>query len=122
MRIRGIFALWTAAALALATSGPSAARELPRLVASVGPGRTIFLTDARGAKIKNLRRGIYRVVVHDRSMGLNFHLVGQDPLLAKKTGIRFVGTTTWRVEFIRGTYRYFSDTHRASMTRSFKVT
>lgn len=89
-----------------------------KLVASVGPGYTISLTRA-GRKVKTLKRGLYTITVRDRSAIHNFRLVG--PGLSKATGVKFVGTRTWRVRLKAGTYRYFCGPHRAVMRSSVVV-
>jgi hypothetical protein len=83
---------------------------VPKLNASVGPGRTISLKTAAGAKVKTLPAGTYKVVVKDRTRKDNFHLLGKS--LSRKTGIRFRGTVSWTVSLAVGTYHFRSDAHR----------
>ena len=54
-----------------------------------------------------MRRGRYLIVVSDRSRAGNFHLVGRG--VNKRTGVRFRGSTRWRLRLARGTYSYGSD-------------
>lgn len=95
---------------------PSGAKKLN---ATVGPGLTIALRTATGALVRAAVAGAYRITVRDRSSGHSFHLIG--PGVNKKTGIAFVGTTTWSVRLRAGTYRYICDVHPTSMRRSFRV-
>jgi hypothetical protein len=55
----------------------------------------------------NLASGPYRLTITDRSRTRNFHLVG--PGVNRRTGKAFMGTVTWNVRLVRGTYRYGND-------------
>lgn len=68
-----------------------------------------FVSAAGAVRLSSsaVRSGRYRVVVSDRSRAGNFHLAGHG--VNKRTGMRFRGSTTWRVRLARGTYRYGSD-------------
>ncbi|HUH16228.1 MAG TPA: hypothetical protein VML35_10120 [Gaiellaceae bacterium] len=79
----------------------------PRLLATVGPRNTISLRNAKGVVLKRVKPGVYRIVVRDRTKAHNFHLVGKG--VNRKSGIAFVGTTTWKVKLSAGTLRFFSD-------------
>jgi hypothetical protein len=93
-----------------------------RLIATVGPGATVTLKTLRGARVAKLRAGSYTFVVRDRSARHNFHLLDNDPLLPdKRTGIAFVGVTSWTVRLRKGLYRYVCDAHPSTMKGSFKV-
>jgi plastocyanin len=96
---------------------PPAAR---RLVATVGPGFTIALRTAAGARVTTLRRGTYTIVVRDRSRAHNFHLTG--PRTNRRTTVSARGTFTWRVTLRPGRYRFVCDPHADSMRGSFRVT
>jgi plastocyanin len=89
-----------------------------RLVATVGPGHTISLTRG-GRKVIALKRGLYTIVVRDRSAIHNFRLIG--PGVNKATGVSFVGTRTWRVRLTVGLHRFRCDPHRSTMRGSFRV-
>jgi hypothetical protein len=78
-----------------------------RLLATVGPRNTISLRNAKGVVLKRVKPGTYTVVVRDRTKAHNFHLVGKG--VNRKSGIAFVGTTTWKVKLAPGTVRFFSD-------------
>ena len=100
---------------------PPRAAPTPTLTASVGPGATISLRTSRGAPVKRLKAGRYRIVVRDRSAMHNFHLSG--PGVNKKTTVGFRGSTTWTVTFRKGqSYRFVCDPHAKQMRGSFRAT
>jgi hypothetical protein len=109
------------AVLAAATATASTVASTPRLFATVGPAGAISLKNAKGTRVANLRARTYTVVVRDRSTRQNFHLVYPDPTLSRKTGLKFVGTVTWKLRLSPGRYRYLSDA-KPSLRRSFRVT
>jgi plastocyanin len=81
-----------------------------RLVLTSGPGFTISLRTARGAAVKQMKRGTYTMVVRDRSRTHNAHVVA--PGFNRKTTLPFVGTQTWKVRLARtGTLRFLCDPH-----------
>jgi plastocyanin len=90
-----------------------------RLVATVGPGFTISLRTAAGARVTTLRRGTYTITVRDRSRMHNFHLLG--PRLNRRTTVAALGTFTWRVTLRAGRYRFVCDPHASAMRGSFRV-
>lgn len=90
-----------------------------RLVATVGPGFTISLRTAAGARVTTLARGTYTIVVRDRSRSHNFHLIGQR--LNRRTTVAAMGTFTWRVTLRAGRYRFVCDPHATAMRGSFRV-
>jgi hypothetical protein len=106
-----------AASLAL-VPGSSAAVAPPDLVAKVGPRATISLRLGDGTRVVRLKAGRYTIGVADRSRHDDFHLRGS---VDRKTGIAFVGTTTWTVRLRKGTYRYLSDAHPRTLRGSFQV-
>lgn len=90
------------------------------LYATVGPGQTISFHTRRGARIRRVRAGRYRIVVRDRSRSHSFHLYGRG--VNKRTRIRFAGTTTWSVVFRRGAlYRFRCNAHPGRMRGSFRA-
>lgn len=91
-----------------------------RLNASVGPGNSISLRTAGGARVRTLSRGRYRIVVRDRSRAHNFRLVG--PGISRTTGVRFTGTVTWTLTLRAGTYRFMSVPQARRVRGSFRVT
>lgn len=97
----------------------TASAENPKLTASVGPGPTISLSDASGARVTRLDPGTYDITVNDRSEEHNFHLSGTG--VDEATDVEFVGTRSWTVTFVNGTYRYVCDPHASSMRGQFTV-
>ena len=122
MSIRTIFVL--AAAVGAAAVGalavPTVGEAAPaKLIATVGPGETIKLTTATGARVRSLKAGVYTVVVRDLSDEHNFVLRG--PGVSKATSVEGTGTSTWRVRVARGkTYRFVCAPHADSMRGSFR--
>ena len=82
-----------------------------KLVAQVGPKRTISLKTASGARVKSLTTGKYKLTVKDLTKADNFHLIAAG--VNRKTGVAFRGTATWTVTFRVGAGKYRSDAHRA---------
>jgi plastocyanin len=105
--------------LALATSAPAGAQQNPQLTGTVGPGFTISLTNASGARVTQLDPGTYDITVRDLSIEHNFHLRG--PGVDRSTEVEFVGTMTWTVTFVEGRYTYVCDPHATDMRGSFIV-
>lgn len=99
---------------------PPPAPRVQTLSATVGPGTRITLRTANGRRVRRLRAGRYRIVVHDHSSRHNFRLRG--PGLNRSTSVRFRGMRTWTVTLRRGTYRYVCDPHSRVMRGSFRVT
>jgi plastocyanin len=114
----GRFAVGTAT-LPPATPPPTTPPPTRRLIATVGPGFTISLRTAAGARVRTLRRGTYTIVVRDRSRMHNFHLIG--PRVNRRTSVGARGTFTWRVTLRAGRYRFVCDPHAAAMRGSFRV-
>ena len=109
----------TAAALAV-TLPAGAEAATPKLVATVGPGYSISVRTASGAVARNVKAGVYRIVVRDRSSEHNFRLSG--PGVSKSTSVGWTGTKTWTVRLVRGkTYRFVCVPHASDMFGSFKT-
>ena len=115
MRHIGVFLMVAAFAF---LAGPAAA-DNPQLQASVGPGFTISLKDASGAKVTHLDPGTYAIHVVDQSDMHNFDLTG--PGVSKSKEVTEVGEQDWTVTFTDGTYRYVCDVHATTMKGSFTV-
>jgi hypothetical protein len=98
----------------------SSAREtsVPTLIGIVGPGATISLRKS-GKLVTTLKAGSYHLEVRDRSKKENFHMVGRGINLF--TPVRKTGTFGWSLTILKGTYRYYSDPHRKTLTRSFRA-
>ena len=71
-----------------------------RVVASVRPCQIVV----SAARTQSLHPGAYTFVVRDTSRSRYFSLVG--PGVNRRTRLAYVGTTTWRMRLIRGTYRF----------------
>jgi hypothetical protein len=106
-------------ALTVAGARASTAAIKGTLAGNVGPGFTITLTQ-KGATVKTLKAGKYKINVNDKSGIHNFHLFG--PGVNKKTGIGATGKVAWTVKLKKGSYTYRCDVHFMSgMIGHFKV-
>jgi hypothetical protein len=103
----------------LAAAVPSQAATTLR--ATVGPGNSISLKTSSGSSVRSLTSGTYTIVVNDRSRFHNFHLIGPVNTLNRSTTTRFVGKQTWRMRFVKGTYRFVCDRHMRTMKGSSTV-
>jgi hypothetical protein len=92
------------------------------------PSSTLAATVTRNAislrtpyhqPVTALEAGTYQVVVSDTSPQTGFQLIGTGSNL--KTGRRFRGTATWRLNLRPGTYHYRIDGSRSNLHRSFVV-
>lgn len=92
---------------------------VPKLNGRVGPGKTLSLKNAAGAKVKSLAAGAYALTVRDVTKVDNFHLLGAG--VNKRTGVKFRGTAKWKATFKAGkTYTIRSDPH-PKLRRTFKA-
>lgn len=118
-----VAALAAAFALSLLEApAPAAPAQQPRetLMATVGPGFTIFLRHADGRNVTQLEAGEYRIVVDDRSIEHNFHLSGAGVNMA--TSVENIETVTWDVTFADAQrYTFVCDPHATTMRGSFDV-
>jgi hypothetical protein len=89
------------------------------LVATVGPGFTISLTDLSGKPVTQLSAGTFTIQVDDKAANHNFHLQG--PGVDQKTEVASIGIVTWTLSFAAGTYSYLCDPHPNSMKGTFTV-
>ena len=90
----------------------------PKLLATVGPGATISLRNAKGTVLRTVKAGTYSIVVRDRSKVHNFHLVGKG--VNRKSTLVGATTVTWTVRLQAGLLRFYSD--RAPKTVKGSVT
>ncbi len=89
-----------------------------KLIATVGPGFALSIT--RGGKtFSRLKAGDYVITVRDRANNHNFRLVG--PGVNRASGIRQIGTQTWRLTLRSGNYRFLCDPHAQTMRGAFAV-
>lgn len=117
-RLAAVF-VCLAAAASLAGGGAATPVQNAKLSATVGPGFTITLRDASGARVTRLDPGTYDIEVQDLSDEHNFHLAG--PGVNRTTDVVETGTVNWTVTFGNGTYRFMCDPHVGSMSGSFTV-
>jgi hypothetical protein len=89
------------------------------LTGTVGPGFTITLQDASGARVRHLDPGEYTIVVSDLAAEHNFHLSG--PGVNQLTAVEEIGPKTWNVTFRDGIYTYQCDPHSSTMRGRFAV-
>jgi plastocyanin len=118
-RITLAVAVAIAAAALLPGAAVSRSGGLVDLVGTVGPGFTITLRTAGGARVTHLAAGTYTITVNDQATEHNFHLFG--PGVDRATGVDFVGSETWTVTLSDGTYTYQCDPHQATLKGSFTV-
>jgi hypothetical protein len=89
------------------------------LTGTVGPGFTITLRDASGARVQHLDPGAYTIVISDLAAEHNFHLSG--PGVNQLTRVEDIGPETWNVTFRDGIYTYQCDPHASTMRGRFAV-
>ena len=90
-------------ALPVAASGSPI---VPQLTANV-TAKSITLVGADGKRVRVVQPNRYKIVVHDRTKGQNFHLIG--PKVNNKTRIASTSTATWTLYLQPGSYSYRSD-------------
>ena len=79
---------------------------VPQLTANV-TATSITLVGANGKRVHVLQPNLYRIVVHDRTVKQNFHLVG--PRVNRETKIAAKTARTWSLYLQPGSYSYRSD-------------
>jgi len=119
----GLLIAGAAAAVALLT--PSVARPaVPVLVAKSGfhGAFKITLTFPDGRKVRTLPAGTYKFVVHDYSKAHNFALGSQTQnKRIFTTDIPWVGTRTYTLKLVPGSYAYACSAHFQTMNGRFVV-
>lgn len=120
-RVRRFATVLTALFLGAAlTSAPASGVLRGRLVATIGPGPVLTLEKAvSGARVTVLPAGTYYILVRDRSIIRNLHLVG--PGVNKASSVKRARTVVWTVKLRKGTYTYMSDPQRSTLRKKFKV-
>lgn len=117
--------LLAGAATSVALLTPSAALPaIPVLVARSGfhGAFKITLTFPDGRKVRSLPAGTYRFVVHDYSKVHNFALGSQTQnKRIFTTGIPWVGTRTYTLKLVPGSYAYACSAHFQTMNGRFVV-
>ena len=112
MRRLALAALLTAVLGALLTSGATTATSAkpPRLFATNRDygdrwfGPSIRRSSYRGALVRRLTAGTYRIRLHDSSRDADFELSG--PGVELKTSYEYIGIRLWTVRLEAGVYRY----------------
>ena len=118
MRISALIAVLLATAAVVASPAVPASRGI---VVVVSAGR-LTVDAPKGTSPSNLPPGEYVLTVRDRSNTDNFHLLPRTRTDGhRRTGVRWVGTKTWRIYLVPGAYRYRSDSHASSLTGVLKV-
>jgi plastocyanin len=107
------------AAVSIALVGAAAA-EARTYHGYVGPGATITLQNASGARVSRIPTGRHSFVIHDRSSAHNFVLYRGTTRL-RGTTVRGTGVVTWALRITRGNYRYLCAPHASSMRGSFRA-
>jgi plastocyanin len=107
-----------ALATGVVASSAGAAASAGTLVASVSDPLNISLKQG-AKKVTALKAGTYTITVKDTAADHNFHLIG--PGVNKTTSVSAKGTSTWKVTFKKGTYKFVCDPHASFMKGSFKV-
>ena len=92
-----------AAAIAVLILAPQAL-AVSTVVATVRTDGSTTLT-AGGHSVTTLRHGRYVLAIRDQSRSCGFRLSGALGVVAK-TGVRFVGKISRRVDLVPGTYTY----------------
>jgi hypothetical protein len=108
-----------AAAISLPAAAAATGEPPVSLIGVVGPSATITLKNPDGTAVTHLDPGSYTVSVDDRSDFHNFHLFG--PGVEQLTEIEAIGSATWTVPFVDGTYNFRCDAHPATMKGTFTV-
>jgi len=113
----------TAAVLALVLAAAAFGRThaAPTLTGTVGPGYTITLK-MNNKVVKTLKAGSYKLVIHDKASIHAFSLDGPNGYAKDFTTVPFVGTKTFTVKLVAGSYKYYCPPHEPTMFGRFTVT
>ncbi len=95
-------------------AGSGTQPDIRRLSGTVGPDMTITMSKSKTVA------GRYSITINDKSALHNFHLMGPNGV-SKATGVAFVGTVTWRVHLVAGTWKFQCDVHPLTMHGTLKV-
>lgn len=109
--------------IALFLAGSARSDGNPLLVATVGPGYTIGVTDAAGNHLDSTVEGHYTLLVHDLSPEHNF-VLADEPTglhLHVQTEVAFVGDQTFEIDLRPGRYAYACAPHFDVMNGRFTV-
>jgi hypothetical protein len=106
----------TVAAVAFASTNAK-----PTLIGTVGPGFTISVT-LNGKKVTKVKAGTYKLVIHDKASIHAFSLDGPHGYAKDFTTVPFVGTKTFTLKLVPGTYKAYCPPHEPTMFQHFSVT
>ena len=84
---------------------PPATKPPVQLVLTV-TGKSVRLSTSAGRRVKSIAPGSAVITVRDRSSTRGIRLTGAG--VSRSTGVRFVGTVTWRVKLVAGSLAYGS--------------
>lgn len=124
IRLRAIAAICAAAAVVtVAFAGLASAASHPTLVGVVGKNNAYKITLSANGKIATtLKAGTYTVVIHDDSQMHNYELDGPHGKSWTFTQVPFVGTKTFTLKLVPGTYKAYCSPHESVMFQHFTVT
>lgn len=106
---------------ALALAGAAAARTLDVTIhGTVGPGRSISVTDEAGKTVTHLDPGPTELEVEDLADDHNFHLTGPGNVDVGTT-VEGTGKARFDLSLVDGTYTFICDAHPLTMKGSFTV-
>jgi len=109
-QMRGSFTVGAVAPPTPPPPTPSTITAKTKLLLTSRPGFTITLKTAAGKSFKSMKRGVYTVVVRDRSRIHNAHLIARG--FNRKTTVQFVGTQTWKAKLAKvGVLKFLCDPH-----------
>lgn len=107
--------------LVFAATGFGHPQAAPTLTGTVGPGFTITLK-LNGKLVKTLKAGSYKLVVKDKASIHAFSLDGPHGYAKDFTTVPFVGTKTFTLKLVPGSYKYYCPPHEPHMFGRFTVT
>lgn len=106
--------------LSLTVPASAGRHRLPTLTGTVGPGFTLVVK-MNGKKVKTLKAGRYRLVVHDKASIHAFSLDGPHGYAKDFTTVPFVGTKTFKLKLRPGRYKAYCPPHEPAMFQHFTV-
>jgi hypothetical protein len=94
----------------------------PQLTGVVGKNDAFSISLSRAGKVVNsLKAGTYTVVIHDDSTMHNYELDGPKGKSWTFTSVPFVGTKTFTLKLVAGTYKAYCAPHESVMFQHFTV-
>ena len=107
--------------LALVLAGVALAKTSDQtLHGIVGPGFSIGVLGGGGAAVTHVDAGAVELEVEDLASAHSFHLTGPGNVDVATT-IAGIGTKTFNLTLVDGTYSFFCDAHPLTMKGSFTV-